>query len=462
MSDAHDFDLLVIGGGSAGVRCARMAAQRGARVALVEAAALGGTCVNAGCIPKKLYSYAAGYAEGFAESAGYGWHIGEAPTLDWNALKKNRAREIARLNGVYAQLLKTAGVTVIQGWAKVEGPHSVSVDGKRHSARHMVLCTGGMPFVPEVPGRELAMTSEQMFDLNPFPKKLVVVGGGYIACEMASIFHGLGAEVTLLQRGGALLAGFDGEVRRFIASEMGRAGVEIKLNWQVDGISRKDDGSLCVTSSSGALCDADVVLYATGRKPLTAGLGLENAGVKLDERGAVVVDANYRSNVHSIYAIGDMSSTKQLTPVALAEAMALVDTLFGHHKSKAEARKVDYELIPTAVFTHPNIGTVGLTEEEARSKIGTQDIEIYRSDFRSLRHMLSGSQERSFVKLVVQKSTDLVVGLHMVGADAGEVVQGFAVAMRAGATKSLFDTTIGVHPTLAEEFVTLREPAADD
>lgn len=456
MTDRHEFDLLVIGGGSAGVRCARMAAQRGAKVALIEAAALGGTCVNAGCIPKKLYSYAAGYGESFVESAGYGWR-GEAPTLDWEALKKNRAKEIGRLNGVYAQLLKAAGVTVIQGWARLEGPHTASVDGKHHRARHIVLCTGGMPHLPDVPGREHVVTSEQMFDLKPFPKKLAVVGGGYIACEMASIFHGLGAEVTLLQRGGALLAGFDGEVRRFIASEMGRAGVEIKLNWQVEGISKRDNGSFCVTSAHGSICDADVVLYATGRKPLTQGLGLETAGVKLDERGAVVVDADYRSSVPSIFAIGDISSTKQLTPVALAEAMALVDHLFGDGK-----RKVDYELVPTAVFTHPNIGTVGRTEEQAKQDLGADDIEIFRSDFRSLRHMLSGSDERSFVKLVVQKSTDRVVGLHMVGPDAGEVVQGFAVAMRAGATKALFDTTIGVHPTLAEEFVTLREPAVDD
>jgi glutathione reductase (NADPH) len=320
-----------------------------------------------------------------------------------------------------------------------------------------VLATGGMPHVPDVPGREFAVTSEQMFDLAPFPRKLAVVGGGYIACEMASIFHGLGAEVTLLQRGGALLAGFDEEVRRFIASEMGRAGVEVKLNWQVEGVTRHDDGSFCVTSASGSVCNADVVLYATGRVALTAGMGLEAVGVKLDDKGAVIVDADYRSNVPSIYAIGDISSRKQLTPVALAEAMALVDTLFGEGK-----RKVDYELIPTAVFTHPNIGTVGLTELQAREAFGKEDVEIYRSDFRSLRHMLSGSGERSFVKLVVQKSTDRVVGLHMVGADAGEVVQGFAVAMRAGATKAVFDSTIGVHPTLAEEFVTLREPATDD
>ncbi|QHI98415.1 glutathione-disulfide reductase [Xylophilus rhododendri] len=457
MTDRHDFDLLVIGGGSAGVRCARMAAQRGAKVALVEAAALGGTCVNVGCIPKKLYSYAAGYGEGFVESAGYGWE-GPPPSFNWDKLKQARAAEIRRLNGVYGNLLKAAGVTVIEGWAKLDGPHHVVVDKKRHSARHIVLATGGMPHVPDVAGREHAITSEQMFDLAPFPKRLAVVGGGYIACEMASIFHALGAEVTLLQRGGALLAGFDGEVRRFIASEMGKAGIEIKLNWAVEGITRHADGSFCVTSDShGSICEADVVLYATGRKPLTAGLGLEEVGVKLDAQGAVVVDGDYRSSVQSVYAIGDISSSKQLTPVALAEAMALVDTLFGDGK-----RKVDYEYIPTAVFTHPNIGTVGRTEEQARSDFDREDIEIYRADFRSLRHTLSGSQERCFVKLVVQKSSDRVLGLHMVGPDAGEIVQGFAVAMRAGATKALFDTTIGVHPTLAEEFVTLREPAVDD
>jgi len=275
-----------------------------------------------------------------------------------------------------------------------------------------------------------------------------------------SLMGGMSAMTTAVF-GGALLAGFDGEVRRFIASEMGRAGVDVRLNWAVEAVERKDDGSFCVTGADGTVCDADVVLYATGRKALTAGLGLETAGVALDDRGSVVVDEHYRSNVPSIHAIGDISSRKQLTPVALAEAMALLDILFGAEKGK-QPRKVDYEMIPTAVFTHPNIGTVGRTEEQAREDLGSDDIEIYRADFRTLRHTLSGSGERSFVKLVVQKSTDLVVGLHMVGADAGEIVQGFAVAMRAGATKSLFDSTIGVHPTLAEEFVTLREPASDD
>jgi glutathione reductase (NADPH) len=456
MASSYDFDLFLIGAGSAGVRAARMAAQRGVRVAVAEAAALGGTCVNAGCIPKKLYSYAAGYAEAFHESAGYGWR-GEAPVLDWEALKTARAAEIGRLNDIYRKLLAGAGAQVIEGWARLEGPNEVKVGSKTYSAQHIVVATGGMPYLPDIPGRDLVVSSERMFDLKPFPKRLAVVGAGYIACEFASIFHGLGAEVTLVHRGGALLTGFDEDVRRFIASEMGRAGVDVRLNCQVESITRKADGGLCLTSEMGAVCDADVVLYATGRVPNTRDLGLEALGVKMTGKGAVVVDKDYRSSVPSIFAIGDVSSRMQLTPVALAEAMTLVEHLFGDGK-----RKVDYDFIPTAVFTHPNIGTVGLTEAAAREAAGSDGIEVYRADFRALRHTLSGSQERTLVKLVVNKKTDRVVGLHMVGPEAGEVVQGFAVALRAGATKALFDTTIGIHPTVAEEFVTLRTPVVEE
>jgi glutathione reductase (NADPH) len=451
---SFDFDLFVIGAGSAGVRLSRMAAQRGVRVGVAEPAALGGTCVNAGCIPKKLYSYAAGYAEAFHESAGYGWR-GEAPTLDWDALKKARAKEITRLNEIYGQLIKGAGAKLFEGYARVEGPHTVAVANKhRISAEHIVIATGGEPLVPDVPGREFVVTSESMFDLDPFPKRLLVVGGGYIACEFASIFNGLGSKVTQIQRGGAVLNGFDGEVRTFIASEMGRAGVDIHLNTTVASITKKKDGTLCVATTQGAQHEADVVLYATGRGPNTADMGLEAAGVKLAANGAVVVDAHYRSSVPSIHAIGDVSSRMQLTPVALGEAMVLLENLFGDGK-----RKMDYDFVPTAVFTHPNIGTVGMTEEVARKEFpGDDDVAIFRADFRALRHTLSGSEERTFVKLVVQKKNDRVVGLHMVGPDAGEVVQGFAVALRAGATKALFDSTIGIHPTVAEEFVTLRTP----
>lgn len=449
----YDHDLFILGAGSGGVRAARLAAQRGVRVAVAEAAALGGTCVNAGCIPKKLYSYAAGYAEAFRESAGYGWR-GAAPTLDWDALKAARAQEITRLNGVYRQLLSAAGATLIEGWGRLEDAHTVVVNGKRHTAERIVVATGGAPHVPKVPGCDLAVTSERMFDLPAFPRRLTVIGGGYIACEFASIFHGLGAEVTIMQRGGALLTSFDGEVRSFIASEMGRAGIDIRLNCTVEAISRKDDGTFCVATAMGAQCDADVVLYATGRVPNTRDLGLEAAGVALDERGAVVVDRHYRSNVPSVYAIGDVSTSLQLTPVALAEATVLVETLYGDGR-----RPVNYALAPTAVFTHPNIGTVGLTEEAARRKF-KDDVAVFRADFRALRHTLSGRDERTFVKLVVHKKTDRVVGLHMVGPEAGEVVQGFAVALQAGAKKADFDATLGIHPTVAEEFVTLRTPVA--
>ncbi|WP_395317765.1 glutathione-disulfide reductase [Variovorax sp. UC74_104] len=451
-----DFDLFVIGGGSGGVRAARMAAQTGARVALAEAAELGGTCVNVGCIPKKLYSYAAGYAESFEEAAGYGWKLPEAPQFDWAHLKAQRAKEITRLNGIYASLLKNAGVTLVTGWAQLIDPHTVEVDGKRHTARHLLVATGGTPFVPDIQGREHVVTSDAMFDLDPFPKRLLVVGGGYIACEFASIFNGLGAKVTQLHRRAHLLTGFDDDVRQFLANEMGKAGVDVRLNCDVASVTRHtgnngSTGGFTVTLARGQQIEADTVLFATGRVPNTQGLGLEAAGVALDERGAIAVDAHYRSSVPSIYAVGDVSTRVQLTPVALAEAMVVVDELFGKGK-----RRLDYEFIPTAVFTHPNIGTCGYTELDARAKFG--EVTVFSSEFKSLRHTLSGRSERTFMKLVVDKATDRVVGLHMVGADAGEVVQGFAVAMRAGATKAVFDSTVGIHPTAAEEFVTMREP----
>jgi glutathione reductase (NADPH) len=447
-----DFDFFVIGGGSGGVRAARMAAQTGARVGLAEAADLGGTCVNVGCIPKKLYSYAAGYAEAFEEAAGYGWQLPEAPRFDWAHLKAQRAREITRLNGIYASLLKNAGVTLVTGWAQLADAHTVEVDGRRHTARHLLVATGGTPFVPDIPGREHIVTSDAMFDLEPFPKRLLVVGGGYIACEFASIFNGLGAQVTQLHRRAHLLTGFDDDVRRFVAAEMGKAGVDVRLNCEATSVVRHARGhGFTVTLARGEQLEADTVLFATGRVPNTQGLGLEAAGVKLDDKGAIAVDAHYRTSVPSIHAVGDVSTRVQLTPVALAEAMVVVDALFGKGR-----RRLDYEFIPTAVFTHPNIGTCGYSESDAREKFG--EVTVFSSEFKSLRHTLSGSTERTFMKLVVDKASDRVVGLHMVGADAGEVVQGFAVAMRAGATKAVFDSTVGIHPTAAEEFVTMREP----
>jgi glutathione reductase (NADPH) len=427
-----------------------MAAQRGARVAVAEDAPLGGTCVNLGCIPKKLYSFAAHYAEAFEEAHGFGWPV-QAPAFDWATLKANRAREITRLNAVYGQLLDGAGVTLLRGRARLVATNAVEVNGATYRARHLLVATGGRPVVPELPGRELAVTSNEVFDLPEFPKRLVVVGGGYIACEFASIFRGLGAQVTQLYRGEQVLRGFDDDVRRFLAAEMGKKGVDLRTHADVQRIERAA-GALRVTLRSGDVLDADAVLYATGRRPNTAGLGLQEHGVALDASGAVVVDGQFRTNVAGVYALGDVIDRVQLTPVALAEAMVLVDQLFGDGR-----RSIDYELIPTAVFTHPSVGTIGLGEAQARERFGA--VRIFKSEFRALKHTLSGSTERTFMKLVVDAASDRVVGLHMVGADAGETVQGFAVAMKAGATKAQFDATIGIHPTAAEEFVTMREEA---
>jgi glutathione reductase (NADPH) len=452
---AFDCDLFVVGGGSGGVRAARMAGQRGARVMLAEAAALGGTCVNVGCIPKKLYSYAAQFAQDFEDAAGYGWDLQPA-RFDWHRLKANRAREITRLNGVYEHLLRTAGVELLRGWATLCDPHTVQVataEGpRRWRARHILVATGGTPSVPHFPGREHVLTSDSMFDLEPFPRRLVVVGGGYIACEFASIFHGLGAQVTQLYRGEQVLRGFDDDVRAFLAQEVRRHGVDLRLRSDVASIAR-DGEALAVTLTGGEVLPADAVLYATGRVPNVAGLGLDAAGVHLSAHGGIVVDDTYRSSAPSVLAVGDVTARLQLTPVALAEAMVVVDQLFGEGK-----RAMSYELVPTAVFTHPSIGTVGLTEQQARERHG--QLRIFRTDFRALKNTLSGNQERTLMKLVVDAASDRVVGLHMVGPDAGEIVQGFAVAMKAGATKAVFDGTIGIHPTAAEEFVTLREPVA--
>ena len=454
-----DFDLYVIGGGSGGVRAARMAAQRGVRVALAEGGALGGTCVNVGCIPKKLYSYAAEYGESFRDAAGYGWQA-EPPCLDWNLLKSRRAAEITRLNGIYLRLLQNAGVEMIRGWARLVDPHTVEVDGRRHTARHILLAVGGKPVVPDVPGRDCISTSDDMFDLDPFPRRLVVVGGGYIACEFASIFNGLGADVTLVHRRDGVLREFDHDAAAFVEHEMRKAGVKFRLQSRVTGIDRKTYVGLEVSLEGtddrpGEPLVADTVLYATGRAPRIEGLGLQEIGVALDGRGSIRVDERFRTSVESIHALGDVANEINLTPVALAEAMALVDDLFGPAPGRA-AHAMSYEYIPTAVFTHPNVGTVGYTERQARAMF--DEVTVYRADFTPLRHTLSGRDERTLVKLLVDAATDRVIGLHMVGPEAGEITQGFAVAIKAGLTKAQFDRTIGIHPTLAEEFVTLREP----
>ncbi|GAP35611.1 glutathione-disulfide reductase [Piscinibacter sakaiensis] len=452
--DDFDVDLMVLGAGSGGVRAARMAAQRGARVAVAESGPTGGTCVNVGCIPKKLYGHAAHYAEAFEESAGYGWQLGAA-RLDWGVLKQRRAAELRRLNGVYERLLAEAGVELLRGRARLLGPQQVEVQPddatappRRLRARHVLVATGSRPQRPPIDGAELGVVSDEMFDLPVFPRRLAVVGGGYIACEMASIFHGLGAEVTQLVRGDALLRGFDADIGRVLAAQMQARGVAIRFQAQPVAL-RRHDGALALQLEDGQAVAADTVLWATGRVPNSADLGLAEAGVALGDDGAVIADPRGATRVPSVHAVGDVTGGPQLTPVALAQAMVLVDRLFGDG-----GRRFDPALLPTAVFTHPPVGSIGLSEAQAAARHGA--LRIYETDFKPLKHTLSDSVERCRMKLVVDDASDRVLGLHMVGPDAGEVVQGYAVALGMGATKAQFDATLGIHPTVSEEFVTMR------
>lgn len=447
----YDFDLFTIGGGSGGVRASRVSASYGARVALAEVDRLGGTCVNVGCIPKKLFAYAAHFRGDFEDAASFGWTLGE-PRFDWPTLVANKDREIARLNGVYERLLVNAGVTIVRGRAKLVDAHTVEAAGKRYSARHVLIATGARATVPNIAGAELAITSNEAFYLKQLPARALVIGGGYIALEFASIFNGLGVKTTLAYRGARLLRGFDAELGERIAAELTKKGVALRLGAAPERIERRGN-ALRVSYADGAGDDADLVLFATGRVPNTAELGLEAAGVRLAADGAVEVDAYGRSSVESIHAIGDVSNRVHLTPVATAEGMALARTLF-----RGEPTAMDYDNVPTAVFCDPNVSTVGLSEEAARAKSGA--IDVYKTSFRSLKHSLGASEERIFMKLVVDARTQRVLGAHMIGPDAGEVIQGIAIAVKLGATKAQFDATVGIHPTAAEEFVTLREKAA--
>ncbi len=449
----YDYDLFVIGAGSGGVRAGRMAAALGVRVAIAEDRYLGGTCVNVGCVPKKLYVYASHFLEDFHDSANFGWQHQAAPKFHWPTLRDNKITEIKRLNGIYDSLLKNAGAELIDGRATVTGPHTVSINGKELSAERILVATGGWPFIPEFPGSEHAISSNEVFDLEKFPKHAVVVGGGYIAVEFAGIFNGLGANTELLYRGDLFLRGFDQDVREFVAEELTKKGITTRFNTNIARIDKTDNGQFEVQLESGESMVTDLVLYATGRVPNTSNLGLETAGVELDGKGAIKVDENFQTNVPSIYALGDVINRVQLTPVALAEGMALVKHLY-----QGQQIALDYRQIPTAVFCQPNIGTVGLAEHEAREKYA--NIQIFRSSFKPLKHTISGSDERTLMKLIVDADSDKVVGVHMVGAEAGEIIQGIGIALRAGATKSCFDSTIGIHPTTAEEFVTMREPVS--
>ena len=448
-----DYDMFVIGIGSGGVRAARFAANFGAKVAAAEDRYMGGTCVNVGCIPKKLFVYASHFPHDFEDAAAYGWTVGEA-SFDWTTLRDNKDKEIGRLNEIYENMLGNAGVEVFKARATVVDPHTVDVGGKQVTAKYILIATGGWPSVPDIPGKEHAITSNEFFHMEKWPERAIVVGGGYIAVELTGVFHGLGTNVIQLYRGPHFLRGFDDDVRHHLADEMRKQKVDLRFNANIARIE-KDGDELVADLEDGTQMRTDVILYATGRSPNSANIGLEAAGVELGKGGAVVVDEGFKTSVPSIYAIGDVIDRVQLTPVALEEGMVVANELFNE-----KAGALDYTNIPTAVFSQPSIGTVGLTEAQARDKYGRVD--IYMSDFKALKHTLTGRDERTLMKMIVHPETDAVLGVHMVGPEAGEIVQGIGIALKAGATKATFDATIGIHPTSAEEFVTMREKVPEE
>jgi glutathione reductase (NADPH) len=449
-----DYDLFVIGAGSGGVRAARIAATHGARVAVAEESRIGGTCVIRGCVPKKFMVYAARYADDFADAVGYGWTLGE-PRFDWPALIAAKDKEITRLEGAYAANLGRADVEIIRDRATVEGPNAVRVAGRAApiTARIILIATGGRPWLdPSVPGIEHAITSDAVFDLAERPERIVIVGGGYIAVEFAGIFAGLSSETTLVYRGGEILRGFDADVRDHLHRELVKRGVDIVCGDRLTRIERRTDG-LAAAGLDGRAYAADQILMATGRRPNTAGLGLERAGVALGERGEVLVDAWNRTTVPSIYAVGDVTDRVNLTPVAIREGHAFADTVFGDTPVL-----VEHDLIPTAVFATPEVGVVGQTEAEVAASGRPYD--VYRATFRPMRFVVADRDERMLMKMLVDAETDKVLGVHIVGPDAAELIQMVGVAMTAGATKAQFDATMALHPTVGEELVTMRTPAA--
>jgi glutathione reductase (NADPH) len=448
MPQTYDFDLFTIGAGSGGVRASRIAAGYGARVAVAEERYLGGTCVNVGCIPKKLLVYASEFGEAFQDAAGFGWNCGQT-VFDWGTLIANKDREIERLNGIYERLLTSAGVEIMRQRAQLLDAHTVVVDGRRLTARYILVATGSWPTMPPIHGAELAMSSNEAFHLAEFPKRVLIIGGGYIGVEFAGIFHGLGSEVAQVHRGPLFLRGFDDDLRAELAVEMRNRGIALHFDTLVAALERGPAG-IVATLSNGEQLLADIVLCATGRHPNSAGLGLEIAGVKLDSNGAIIVNEYSQSSVDNIYAVGDVTDRRNLTPVAIAEGHAVADQLFGNRR-----RIIDHASVPSAVFSQPPLATVGLTEAEGRARYG--EVDIYKSVFRPLKHTLSGRNERALMKLVVEPKSERVIGAHMLGPDAGEIIQGIAIALKCGATKTQFDATIGIHPTAAEEFITMRE-----
>lgn len=456
---SFDFDLFTIGAGSGGVAASRRAGALGARVAICEEARVGGTCVLRGCVPKKLLMYGAHYAEDLHDAAGYGWQIPQA-SLDWATLIERKNKELDRLNGIYQQMLKDGHVTSIAGRGILLDPHTVQVGDKTYTAKNILISTGSWPVMPEIPGIQHAITSNEALELTPLPRHLIVIGGGYIGVEFSGIYRAAGAQVTLLVRDDDILKGFDQEVREHLHAEMVKKGITIRRHSRVVAIEGDNHtpteghaGQKTVVLDDGTRIEGDQMLFAVGRRANTRGLGLETVGIHPNARGAIPVDAFSQTVVPSIYAVGDVTDRMNLTPVAIAEARALVETLFRHNPTT-----VDYHDVPTAVFSMPPVGTVGLSEAEALLR--GHAIEVYGAKFRPMKHTLGGSQERTLMKLVVDKASQRVLGVHMVGSDAPEIIQAVAIAVKCGATKSQFDATMAVHPTAAEEFVLMRTPRA--
>lgn len=448
------FDFFVIGAGSGGVRGARLAAQAGRKVGIAERSAFGGTCVNVGCVPKKLFSYASHFSEYFEQASGFGWHSGSERQFDMGTFIRNKDREILRLNGIYEKLLEDNGVRIFRGEASFIDSHRITIGETIITADKILIATGGTPIIPKIAGASHGFISDDLFYLDSLPKRVVIVGGGYIAVEFAGIFRGLGSQVTQIYRGKRLLGGFDEDVSNFLASEMVKKGIDIRFEDNITALRKegvRKEGDLTIASlQSGVEISADIIFFAIGRRALSDNLNLSAAGVDLDEKGLIKIDRHYATSSSDIYAVGDIVGRMALTPVALREATIVVENLFGSSNSV-----IDYSLVPTAVFSNPAIGVVGLTQSQCDERGLKYD--IYKSEFTALQHQLSGSDERVFIKMLVDKLSDKVLGIHMVGDSSPEIMQGFAVALQGGLTKKHFDATIGIHPTSAEELVTLRK-----
>jgi len=450
----YDYDLFVIGAGSGGVRAARISSLAGAKVAIAEEYRIGGTCVVRGCVPKKFLVYGAEFSQMLADAPGYGWTVGDA-TFNWPTLRDNVQKEVTRLSGIYATNIAKAGVTTFEERAEVVDAHTVRLtkSGSELTAERILIATGGRPYLPEgLPGLELGITSNEAFLLDKLPERALIVGGGYVALEFANIFHGLGSKVRILHRGDKLLRGFDDDLRAHMHIEVERSGVALTMKATLTKLEMSG-GAIRATLSTGEKVDTDVVLFAIGRDPCTAGLGLERAGVKLDDEGAVIVDEFSRSCVPSIYAIGDVTNRMNLTPVAIRDGHAFANTIYNNLPTP-----VDHSFVPSAVFGRPPIGSVGLTESDARRSFDLVD--IYRTSFRPMRNMLSGNQERTLMKIVADGSSGKLLGVHIAGEDAPEMIQLAAVAVKAGVTKKQWDSTMALHPTAAEELVLMREKVA--